>query len=368
MLLQCQLCCFRSEYVVRSHHDAWLVGKPISTTHRAFVDHPPPSPRPTLLEVTSPVQPCPPSPRLPRTDVSASPTDGHGSPGTTCIMCLQEQLSQPQQVKPQPPRQKAGKGQPPVSLHATSVLRPGRSKSAEEEGPTAPPSSPDCVSSCAGKAFVFPAISPPTSPAGCVSGAPVKGQGASPSPPPAHAGFAQPARAHSQVAARVPETGAEHQESQSDGESSQDSEGSRRKLRVQVYLPKVVADTMEEDFRSCEFRGQPALTRERPLSNSDLRYRHKHREATGSEEEGAKNVSTDTAKQQDKIVCRASRTPGGTSSQQNNDKIDSEEEKSFVHGRAESVLSLEYQNQYEKDSSQVSMLTAQVEDSRLHDE
>ncbi|XP_076445805.1 uncharacterized protein LOC143283451 isoform X2 [Babylonia areolata] len=302
----------RSDFFVRSHHDAWLVGKPGLPGNKPSTEVPRDSARGGgLMEVMSPAANHSISEPLrsqaaaaaaaAAAEITGSGKGGSGEEGqghqprstTTCVMCLREQQlleqMQRQQVleqmqmqthQAQRPRLPHRTNNPPgPHTHPRAVVNINDTfRPRGEEVPVAPPTSPLPLHSTPHLEPHSQALSPghhhtsTSSPQPSSklppTGKQKEGQGRTPDP--------NADSATSQPVADPAEPG-------SDSEGSQDWEGSRRKLRVQVYLPKVASESADEDLRACVLEGRPAIARERHLSYTDLR------KETGEEVEGGAN-------------------------------------------------------------------------------
>ncbi|PVD28322.1 hypothetical protein C0Q70_10909 [Pomacea canaliculata] len=68
------------------------------------------------------------------------------------------------------------------------------------------------------------------------------------------------------------------QDTEPSDSDSQDSRG-RRKIQVKVYLPKVGADTVDDDIKACILHGKPILARERHINQNDLKHKKLHKDS-----------------------------------------------------------------------------------------
>ena len=282
----------RLDLFVRSHHDAWLVGKP-GFQGKSSTD---------VLRESPPVDVTAPTNHSSASESSrAHHADGNGHAGdrddrrghqshTTCVMCLREQqllrelqqqqlqqkqLKQQQQEKQQKQLQRLRKGKA-TALPLTNALRPINANEAfkprgEEMGP--PESTPAPLpSSKSTKDSVSKSLPAKQS----SSSSPALG-GTTGSTSMSATGMSRPLQRRQDASGLpdesylLPDPDPPHCDpsllSHSDGE---DSESSRRKVHVKVYLPQVGSESVVEDDAKAP-RAWPALARERPLSHSDLR-------------------------------------------------------------------------------------------------
>ena len=290
---------------MRSHHDAWLVGKPGLASNKPSTEIPRDPPRGCLMEVMAPANPTSNTPRGSGSDGSGGRSEGHQA-RTSCIVCAKEQQLL-QQLQQQKPSQSQRRTPPPPALSPGSVLRPVNVSVNDAfktrvggEAPVAPPTSPDSSAAGSGanradrksQSYHCSGSPPGNSNSSRLLS---RKQGASPRTVPA---------VGAETGAERVEPGGrgwgERDEVCSDSEgSSQDSGGSRRKLRVRVFLPKVGPEPAEEDVRTCLLQGRPALARERPLSHRDLKGERRDKGASQGEDFGktvtrsGENLDTD---------------------------------------------------------------------------
>ena len=288
---------------MRSHHDAWLVGKPGLVNNKPSTEIPRDPPRGCLMEVMAPANQG--SDHTPPRGAGAVDGNGgrdrvegqgHGQghqPRTSCIVCLKEQqlLQQLQQQKPSHGQRRAP-SQP--ALPPGSMLRPVNVSVNDTfnppgggEGPVAPPASPDFSAAGVGSDSKSPpphrrCLSPSTTANHSNANRLLSRRpGASPRYEPAVGVGEDRPEPWSEGWGEGGQGDAFNSDSES---SSQDSGGSKRKLRVRVFLPKVAPDPAEEDIRVCLLQGKPVLARERPLSHSDLKG--ERRESAGASLDG----------------------------------------------------------------------------------
>ncbi|KAL8611487.1 hypothetical protein ACOMHN_014542 [Nucella lapillus] len=347
----------KSEYIARSHHDAWLVGK----HYRASIN---PSFEPPLRyhapSEDDPQDTGAPADRHGLEKPDSGPPEEHHS-SATCIMCLNEQKQhqqqqqqqqkhqqhylqkQQQQIKQKQHQQKLQQQQQklqtlaqkqrrsvtsprvnglpyPVMIH---VLDPNKGP----KEPSAPPSSPEGVSS---ESFVMPSASPTTKlvnsggtreklvtpplnlppnsdlPDKYVKTSEKNGTGAHQNGTGTH----QNGTGTHQNGTGTHQNGTgTHQEQKEEGDkktntqtsqecddsqcilnhpdacshsqTSQDSDDSKRRRHVQVYLPKIAPEATEDEFKSSLVQGRPSLAQERPLSYSDFKSKQKNQPRFG---------------------------------------------------------------------------------------
>nr|KAG5694889.1 hypothetical protein BaRGS_029506 [Batillaria attramentaria] len=245
----------KSEFYVRSHHDAWMLGKVGVANNKPSTEVPREGPRGGLMEITAPPN-----------QGGETPRGGGGGCGggqthrNTCIMCMREQqlLQQVQQQKQEQQQAKQGKANQHLNLARRPKVRPANFGDAfkskgEGEGRTAPPSTPDGGHS--------PIEGLPNAPSASVSPAKLlpRRQEAPSSEIPTLFG------------ASPLETSRSWETDSSDSDSRDSS--SRRKVHVRVVLPKVASDPADDDIRACMMQGRPVLAREKHLSHSDLKVK-----------------------------------------------------------------------------------------------
>ncbi|KAL8581791.1 hypothetical protein ACOMHN_043209 [Nucella lapillus] len=276
----------KSDFSVRSHHDAWLVGKPGLPINNPSTEVPRESPRGSLMEVTAPAPTPAPvpapvpanhsteTPRLMVTDGTGNgSSDGHqGQARTTCFVCLREQqlleqlqMQKQQQHKLQKPRQPAALPQSstPHLVTVNDTFRPR----GESVAPAPSPVTPTPTASNKSPSVYHSALT--LSP------------GSKLLPKRQKAVSDGSASTPKNLAVDSLSSGIAHGDTGSESESSQDSDGYRRKLHVKVYLPKVGPEAADDDLRTCMLEGRPAIAREKHLSSTDLR--EKRGEVEGGE-------------------------------------------------------------------------------------
>ncbi|XP_070190442.1 uncharacterized protein [Littorina saxatilis] len=295
----------RSDFVVRSHRDAWLIGKDGDTGNKPSTELPRDPPRGALMEVMAQANHGSEYSSSRASDITRSDGQGH----TTCVVCMQErQLLQQQQQQQQKPHHhphashKPHKKSQSPALPAESMLRPmnvydgfrhrGGVCGAGESLPVAPPASPNFGTSPVNterRGHNNDTVLS-TSPSNATSTKLLPRRRAEATLTsryePEHLAQLTASRHElgykGQSSVRYvanlpgrPDAGDKGGEPCSDGESNHESDGSRRKVQVKVYLPKVAPDPVDEDIRTCLLQGRPSLARERPLSHSDIRQEHK---------------------------------------------------------------------------------------------
>lgn len=231
--------CSQSDMTVRHHHEAWQMGKAMTASKDLL--------RGTLLEMAS-------SGVAGGEAVSADIIDGNqakaGGEGgniahrSQCLMCLKEQnLQHPKLRLPTSRRDGGGLITPPSTPEPSSIHGASLSNNFQPYH--------HCQTLAPHHHTITPAPRLPHR--------------------------RQETSSHETIVV-TPLSAHTSQDTEPSDSDSQDSRG-RRKIQVKVYLPKVGADTVDDDIKACILHGKPMLARERHLNQNDLKHKKLHKDS-----------------------------------------------------------------------------------------